>query len=113
MHSNWEKSEKYLTFNIPCIIITVFGPQISFSGSVWKDRPHFQVLTPTMPLFCHHTDTDMRESLARHFGALKKAILSLEPSYDELTTPSLLENLDPQFPDPRTYPSLETKATVN
>ncbi len=89
------------------------GPQISFSGAVWRARPHFQVLTPTMPLFCHHTDTDMRESLARHFGALKKAILSLEQCYDALTNSTLLENLDPQFPDPHTYCSLETEATVN
>ena len=66
-----------------------------------------------MPLFCHHTDTDMRESLARHFGALKKAILSLEQCYDALTNPTLLENLDPQFPDPRTYCSLETETIVN
>ncbi|KXN89199.1 hypothetical protein AN958_05902 [Leucoagaricus sp. SymC.cos] len=112
-HSDWEKSEEYLTFNFPCLIITVFGPQISFSGAVWRARPHFQVLTHTMPLFCHHTDTDMRETLARHFGALKKAIWSLEQCYDALTNPALLENLDPQFPDHRTYCCLETKITVN
>jgi hypothetical protein len=55
----------------------------------------------------------MNESLARHFGAFKAAILSLEQCYDALKNPTLLENLDPQFPDPRMYRSLETKATVN
>jgi len=55
----------------------------------------------------------MRESLARHFGALKKAILSLGQCYEALTNTALLENLDPQYPDPRTYRSLESKTTVN
>ena len=89
------------------------GPQISFSGAVWTTRPHFQVLTPTLPLFCHLTDTAMYESLARHFGAFKVAIRSLEQCYDTLKNPALLENLDPQFPDPRTYRCLETDTTVN
>jgi len=56
---------------------------------------------------------NMRESLARHFGALKKTILSLERCYEALRNPALLENLDPQFPDPRTFRSLESKTTVN
>ena len=89
------------------------GPQISFSGAVWTTRPNFQVLTPTLPLFCHPTDTAIYESLVRHFGAFKAAIRSLEQCYDTLKTPALLENLDPQFPDPRTYHSLETKTIVN
>lgn len=89
------------------------GPQISFSGAVWRARPHFQVLTPTMPLFCHQTDTDIRESLARNFGALKKAILLLERCYEALKNPTLFEKLDPQFPDPRTFRSLETENTVH
>jgi hypothetical protein len=55
----------------------------------------------------------MRESLASHFGALKKAILSLEQCYEALTNPALLKNFDPQFPDPSTYRSLETKTPVN
>src|SRR4051812_17640049 len=55
----------------------------------------------------------MRESLARHSGAFKTAIRSLEQCYDALNNPALLENLDPGFPDPRTYSCLETKATVN
>ena len=55
----------------------------------------------------------MRESLARHFGALKNAIGSLEQCYKALQNPALLENLDPQFPDLRTYRSLETKTTVS
>jgi hypothetical protein len=88
------------------------GPQISFSGAVWTSRPHFQVLTPTIPLFCHQTDTNMRESLARHFGALKKAIQSLKQCHKALANPALLKDLDPRYPDPRTYHSLETETNV-
>lgn len=88
------------------------GPQISFNGAVWTTRPHFQVLTPTLPLFCHHTDTNMRQSLARHFGSLKAAIRSLEDRYRLLKNPVVLENLDSHFPDPCTYRSLETKNMV-
>ena len=88
------------------------GPQVSFSGAVWTTRPHFQVLTPTLPLFCHHTDTHMRESLACRFGAFKKAIRLLDICYAGLTDPALPKNLNSQFLDPRTYSSLETKTTV-
>ncbi|KAF8810349.1 hypothetical protein BYT27DRAFT_7253936 [Phlegmacium glaucopus] len=106
-HSAWEKSEKHPTFNFP-------WPHISFSGAVWRTRPHFQVLTPAIPLFCHDTDTDTRGSLARHLGAFKKAIRSLEECYEAaLTNPTLLKNLNPQFPDPCTYLSPATKTSVN
>jgi hypothetical protein len=131
-HQNSKKAAENPTFkpfNFPCLIVTIFGltscssllyntyvlfsgPHISFSGAVWKDRPHFQVLTPTIPLFCHQSDTDMRESLARHFGAFKKAIRSLEQCYKALENPAVLADLDPRFPDPRTYRSLETDCTV-
>ena len=47
----------------------------------------------------------MRDSLARHFGAFRTAIRSLEQCYSALKNPALLENLDPQFPDPHTYTS--------
>ncbi|KAH9955729.1 hypothetical protein BGW80DRAFT_1213867 [Lactifluus volemus] len=112
-HSTAVKSQEFPKFNFPSLLITVFGPQISFSGAVWTTRPYSQVLTPTWPLFCHSTDMAMRESLARHFGAFKAAIRSLEQCYDALKNHALLENLDPQFPDPRTYRSLETETTVN
>jgi len=57
----------------------------------------------------------MRESLARNFGAFKAAIQSLEQCYNALImkNPVLLENLNPQFPNPRTYRSLMEKTTVN
>jgi hypothetical protein len=127
---------EYLLFNFPCLIVTVFGltfiypplsyntnvmfsgPHISFSGAVWASRPHFQVLTPTLPLFPHKTDTQMRESLARHFGAFKKALRSLEQCYKAVLKnppppPPSPEDLESSlFPDPRTYRSLETDSTV-
>ncbi|KAG5634892.1 hypothetical protein H0H81_000409 [Sphagnurus paluster] len=40
-------------------------------------------------------------------------ILSLQQCYEALTNPALLQTLDPQFPDPRTYRSLWTETTVN
>jgi hypothetical protein len=127
--SKTAENPTFKPFNFPCLITTVFGltscssllyntyvlfsrPYISFSGAVWKGRPHFQVLTPTIPLFCHQSDTNMRESLARHFGAFKKAIRSLEQCYEALENPAVLADLDPRFPDPRTYRSLETDCTV-
>jgi hypothetical protein len=88
------------------------GPHISFSGAIRAERPHFQVLTSSIPLFCHKADTKTRDSLARHFGAFKKAIRKLRQCYDTLQVPALIEDLSPQFPDPRTYPSLETNSTV-
>jgi len=65
-------------------------------------------MTVTLPLFYHSTDMAMRESLARHFSALKTAIRSSEHGYDALKNPSILENLGPQF-----YCSLETKTSVD
>ncbi|KAG5635658.1 hypothetical protein H0H81_010494 [Sphagnurus paluster] len=99
-NSAWKKSEEHLNFNFPCLIITVFGqPSLSSRATLHQH----DVLRPS----------NMRESLARHFGALKKAIFSFEQRYDALTDPSLLKHLDPRFPDPRTYRSLETETTVN
>jgi hypothetical protein len=89
------------------------GPQISFSGAVWTTRPYSQVLTPTWPLYCHLTDINMRESLARHFGAFKAAIQSLEQFYDAMSDDAHLGNLAAEFPDLRAYRSLETGSTVN
>ncbi|KAN0133606.1 hypothetical protein V8E53_008594 [Lactarius tabidus] len=107
-HFGRETAAQHSTFNFPCLIVTVFGPQISFSGAVWRAHPHFQVLTPTMPLFYHQTDTNMRESLARYLGAFRKAIKSLEGCYKQLKTPELLKDLDPEYPDLRVYRSLDT-----
>ena len=127
-HSVSEKSTEHPRFNFPCLIVTAFGQTFTsslvyntnamfsgahiFSGAVRTSRPHFQVFT-SIPLFCHKTDTNMRESLARHFGAFKKAISLLEECYETLENPALIEDLDPRFPDPRTYHSLETNSTVN
>jgi hypothetical protein len=55
----------------------------------------------------------MRESLARHFGAFKKAIEALKGCYEKLKDPNNnLKDLDPTFPDRRTYRSLQTRAEV-
>lgn len=123
---------QFVNFNFPCLIVTVYGliilsypsflynahamytgAQISFSGAVWRQRPHFQVLTPTIPLFCHMTDMNMRESVARHLGAFKKAVESLKRCHEALDDLALLKHLDPLYPDPHSYRSLQSKTTVN
>ena len=38
---------------------------------------------------CHHTDTNMREFLARQFGAFKKAIRPLEQYYKAPNNPAV------------------------
>src|SRR5713226_5686529 len=47
-----------------------------------------QVLSPALPLFWHKSDTRMRAMLARHFGALRKALISLEQCYREMLHPT-------------------------
>ena len=49
---------------------------------------------------------------SRHFGALKKAIFSLEECYRALTNTAFSKSRT-QFPVPRTYRSLETTTPVN
>jgi hypothetical protein len=85
------------------------GPHISFSGAVWDTWPHFQVLSPALSLFGHHTDIDMRATLARHLGALRKAIRTLTECYTATLAgePSnSTDHLAPCFPDPHQYHSL-------
>jgi serine/threonine protein kinase len=89
----------------------VTGAHIGFAGAVWTDRPHLQVLSPTLPLFYHATDVTMRTMAARYFGAAKKAILALKRYYkSELPNINPLNNAnrpDPVFPHPTRYASLE------
>ncbi|THG97455.1 hypothetical protein EW145_g7609 [Phellinidium pouzarii] len=99
-------------FNLPCLIIYIFGGHIGFAGAVWTDTPHLQVLCPVLPLFYHRTDMEMRERAARCFGATKKANLTLQSLYDrELkngtrdTAPQLM------FPYPTEYVSLLDSTT--
>lgn len=88
-----------------CISDGYQGAHVGFAGAVWIDRPHLQVLSPTLPLFYHATDVTMRMTAARHFGAAKKAISSLEHYYkhyiDALEPPP-----QPEFPHPNHFISV-------
>ncbi|KAF8196058.1 hypothetical protein BJ912DRAFT_833628, partial [Pholiota molesta] len=85
MHTAWTATERFPMSNFPCLILTSFGMGLllwcSFSGAVWDTRPHFQVLSPALSLFGHHTDRSMRATLARHLGALREAIRILTECY--------------------------------
>jgi serine/threonine protein kinase len=86
------------------------GAHIGFAGAVWTDRPHLQVLSPTLPLFYHATDVNMRMRAARYFGAAKKAISGLRRYYQqELDAINALDPHNrpkPEFPHPDHYVSL-------
>src|SRR5882672_768091 len=92
---------------------TSSGAHIDFSAAVWSTRPNVQVPSPVLPLFCHRTDTRMCPMTARHFGALRNALRSLERCYDQelsnkipLTRP--IPNL--KFPYPLSYTCINTSS---
>ncbi|GLB38821.1 hypothetical protein LshimejAT787_0506860 [Lyophyllum shimeji] len=66
---------------LPCIIILIFGPYMSFAGATWTDRPNLQVLSPALPFHMHHSDTNLRTVAARHLGAYRRALDSLMKYY--------------------------------
>ena len=62
--------------------VNIAGADIGFAGAIWADRPHLQVLTPTLPLFYRPSDEDMRIKTARYLGATKKAVSALKDCYE-------------------------------
>jgi hypothetical protein len=79
-------------------VVLIAGAHIGFAGAIWTDRPHLQVLAPTLPLFYHASDVDMRIQTARCLAATKRAINALKKYYeDEL--PYLNTLLPPQHPN--------------
>jgi hypothetical protein len=57
------------------------GPYFAFGGAAWIYRPNIQVLSTVLPFHFHPSDTRMQRTIARHLGALKKTIQSLEDYY--------------------------------
>ncbi|KAI5986002.1 hypothetical protein EDC04DRAFT_2589995 [Pisolithus marmoratus] len=107
-------SKKQTQFNFPCLIITLFGPHLSFSGAVWTDRPNYQILSTVLPLFWHPTDTVMRQSAARRIGAFTKACQRLKELYVNYNrTPENFKDLQPEFPHPRCYKILDKQDWVH
>jgi hypothetical protein len=92
---------------------TSSGANIDFPAAVWSTRPNVQVLSPALPLFCHRTDTRMRAMAARHFGALRNALRSLEQCHDiELSNKAPLTRPIPnlEFPYPLSYTCINTSS---
>ncbi|KAI6006425.1 hypothetical protein EDC04DRAFT_2969244 [Pisolithus marmoratus] len=107
-------SKKHMQFNFPCLIITLFGPHLSFSGTVWTDCPNYQILSMVLPLFWHPTDTVMRQSAARRIGAFTKACQRLKELYVNYNrTPENFKDLQPEFPHPRCYKILDRQDWVH
>ncbi|KAG1812750.1 hypothetical protein EV424DRAFT_1473537 [Suillus variegatus] len=103
------------------LITTSTGPHIDFSAAVWSTRPNMQVISTALPLFHHPTDSKMRAMVARHIGALRKALLSLLACYQSMTSPSPNQELefldskfqDPMFPYPYSFTCIETSLTCD
>jgi hypothetical protein len=127
IHSTKSSVAEMPGFRFPCILITLVGKlsvfhryiffttssgaHIDFSAAVWSTRPNVQVLSPALPLFYHRTDTRMRAMIARHFGALRNALRSLEQCYEqELSNkaPRPIANLE--FPYPLSYTCVNTSS---
>ncbi|KAG6329174.1 hypothetical protein ID866_9916 [Astraeus odoratus] len=91
---------------LPCIIVILFGPYITFAGGAWESRPVIQTLSHPLPMHYHDTDINMRMKVARHLGALKKAIHALEEYYRGLTSAVFTSSLQ-LFPYPAHFLSLQ------
>ncbi|KAF8621290.1 hypothetical protein AX15_007889 [Amanita polypyramis BW_CC] len=61
-----------------------FGPYIGFAGVVWTGRPTLEPLSTVLPMHFPPTDIEAEATLARHLGALKTAIHSLQEYYNAL-----------------------------
>ncbi|KAF9235326.1 hypothetical protein BU15DRAFT_89607 [Melanogaster broomeanus] len=93
---------------LPCFIILLFGPYLAFAGASWNLRPIVQVLSTTLPMHYHWSDTKTRATVARHLGSLKKAIRTLENHYRSLSVQARPDSLPCSqiFPHPTSFTSL-------
>ncbi|KAG2125667.1 hypothetical protein DEU56DRAFT_565712 [Suillus clintonianus] len=113
IHSTKTFAKDDPAFRFPCILISLFGPHIDFSAAVWDTRPNMQVISTALPLFYHRTDTKMREMVARHVGALRKALHSLLKCYANMASSTTSPSTDPNpcFPYPSSYTCIKTAST--
>jgi hypothetical protein len=95
-YSNVVRSKLDFGFDFPCFIlyavgeflnrpngmidpeVHIIGAHIGLAGVVWTGRPHLPPLAPTLPMFYHKSDVEMRAKTARYFDAAKKAISELK-----------------------------------
>jgi serine/threonine protein kinase len=95
--------------------MTRVGAHIGFAGAVYTDRPNLQVLSLPLPLFWHRTDTRLQSIAACHLGALKKALLSLDQYYSQISETRALppdDQPDPRFPHKIEFTELVTSASI-
>jgi serine/threonine protein kinase len=81
-----------------------------FAGAVWTLRPAVQILSSPLVFNFHSTDTDNQISAARHMGAFRNAVRSLERYYETLPPESELVNTLGHpilFPYPTSFTSIE------
>ncbi|KAM6501181.1 hypothetical protein JOM56_004195 [Amanita muscaria] len=81
LESNRRRAPEMPSSVLPCMILMVFGPYMCFVGAAWMDRPVSQVLSSILPFYFDFSDTRLRAMAARHLGAFKKAIRSLQDYY--------------------------------
>ncbi|KIL66082.1 hypothetical protein M378DRAFT_10374 [Amanita muscaria Koide BX008] len=74
LESNRRRAPEMPSSVLPCMIIMIFG-------AAWMDRPVSQVLSSIIPFYFDFSDTRLRAMAARHLGAFKKAIRSLQDYY--------------------------------
>lgn len=86
------------------------GPYIGFGGAAWNFRPTAQVLSTVLPFHYHHSDTRSQATIARHLGALKKAIYSLK-NYYEIELPAII-NSDNPSPPQAPYPYVTSFTSI-
>ncbi|KAG1886438.1 hypothetical protein F4604DRAFT_1721739 [Suillus subluteus] len=103
----------------PCILITLFGPHIDFSGAVWIEHLTIQVLSAALPLLYHHTDTKMHMFVMHHVGAFRKSLWFLNEYCKTMdldaNSPTLNPDLNPvtTFPFQHSYTCIETSSMVH
>jgi serine/threonine protein kinase len=83
------------------------GAYIGFAGAVYTDGPNAEVLSTMVPLCVPETEIELRTQAARHFGAFKKAVISLRQYYTHDLEKGLDSKLDPRYPYKRSYKSLQ------
>ncbi|KAF8316720.1 uncharacterized protein EI90DRAFT_3171070 [Cantharellus anzutake] len=89
--------------NLPCFILYIAGEVAR--ALLWTIHPHLQVVAPTLPLFYHTSDVDMRMQTARFLGAV-----SVEYYESELPCITALSPAQPPnvgFPHPTHFLSLD------
>src|SRR5262249_3443358 len=83
------------------------GTHIGFAGAVYTDGPNVEVLSLMLPLCILEMDVELRTIMARHVGALKKAVASLAQYYTQEVLDKTRSLPDVQFPYHCWYMTLE------